>query len=171
MPEHPARIAEDDLLRDCVVAHTRRRGPGGQHRNKTDSAVVITHQPTGVQGQAAERRSQADNHRVAVRRLRINLALQVRNTELAESAPTDRWIARRHDERIACSVDHEDFPALLAESLEVVVDHQGHVAGAALQLGITPSQLVKFLQKEPRALLLVNDLRRTRGMSALTGKP
>lgn len=164
---HPVQMPTEQLLRDCEVRHARRRGPGGQHRNKTESAVVIQHTPTGVEGQAAERRSQFDNHRVAVKRLRVNLALQVRTAELADAAPTELWCSRRHNERIACNVDHEDFPALLAEALDVVHAHHGHVPGAALQLGITASQLIKFLKHEPRALGLINEERRRRGLHPL----
>ena len=68
---HPVQLPIEKLLRECEVRHERRRGPGGQHRNKTESAVVLLHKPTGVEGQAAERRSQHDNHRVAAARLRV----------------------------------------------------------------------------------------------------
>jgi hypothetical protein len=164
---HPVQLAVEELLKDCEVRHGRRRGPGGQHRNKTESAVVIRHTPTGVEGQASERRSQFDNHRVAVKRLRINLALEVRSTGLANAAPTELWRSRRHEERIACNPDHEDFAPLLAEALDVLFDHHGHLPGTALQLGITTSQFIKFLKHEPRAMLLVNEERRRRGMRAL----
>ena len=164
---HPTLLPIDLLLRDCEVRHERRRGPGGQHRNKTESAVVITHVPSRVSGQAAERRSQFDNHRVAVKRLRVNLALEVRSEALAEAAPTELWRSRRHDERIACNPEHEDYASLLAEALDVVVAHQGHTAGSALQLGVTASQLIKLLKNEPRAMLLVNELRRRHGLRSL----
>src|SRR5207302_5416165 len=94
---HPATISAELLLRDCEIRHERRRGPGGQHRNKTESAVVIRHLPTGIEGQAAERRSQFDNHRNAVKRLRLNLALAVLTKSLAESAPTELWTSRCHE--------------------------------------------------------------------------
>lgn len=162
--QHPVNAPVELLLRDCKVRHERRRGPGGQHRNKTESAVVILHVPTGVEGQAAERRSQFDNHRMAVKRLRINLALEVRTTALAESAPTPLWRSRCHESRIACNPDHEDFAPLLAEALDVLSLHNWHLPGAALQQGITTSQLVKFLKHEPRALKQVNDERRRSGL-------
>jgi hypothetical protein len=164
---HPVQLSVEHLLRDCEVRHERRRGPGGQHRNKTESAVVLLHTPTGVGGQAAERRSQFDNLRTAVKRLRINLALEVRTVSLAEAAPTELWKSRCHDERIACNPDHEDFAPLLAEALDVLHAHHGHVPGSAQQLRITSSQLVKFLKHEPRAMIQVNEERRLRGLGAL----
>jgi hypothetical protein len=164
---HPVQLPLEQLLRECEVRHERRRGPGGQHRNKTESAVVLHHTPTGIEGQAAERRSQHDNHRVAVKRLRVNLALEVRTASLAEAAPTELWKSRCHESRIACNPDHEDFAPLLAEALDVIHSRNGHVNGSAEQLGITPSQLIKFLKHEPRALLLVNEERRKLGLHPL----
>ena len=68
---HPACLPIDELLAQCDVRHERRSGPGGQHRNKVATAVVLTHRPTGVRAEANERRSQAENHAEAVRRLRL----------------------------------------------------------------------------------------------------
>lgn len=167
MSDHPATISVELLMRDCEVRHERRRGPGGQHRNKTESAVVIRHLPSGVEGQAAERRSQFDNHRNAVKRLRLNLALAVRSGELAESAPTELWKSRCHEGKIAINPEHDDFPPMLAEAMDVLLARNAHLPGSAEQLGCTPSQLVKLLKKEPRAFLWMNEERRKRGLPAL----
>ncbi|MFN5707736.1 MAG: peptide chain release factor family protein, partial [Planctomycetota bacterium] len=64
MASHPASLPEEKLLADCDVVRTRRGGPGGQHRNKVETAVVITHRPSGVSAEANERRSQAENRKV-----------------------------------------------------------------------------------------------------------
>ena len=164
---HPATIPVELLLRDCEIRHERRRGPGGQHRNKTESAVVIRHIPTGIEGQAAERRSQFDNHRNAVKRLRLNMAIGVRSASLAEAAPTPLWRSRCHEGRIGVNPDHDDFPVLLAEVLDVLHSRNAHLPGTAEQLGCTPSQIVKLLKKEPRAFLWLNDERRKHGLTPL----
>ena len=45
-----------------VERYAASSGPGGQHRNKVETAVVITHTPSGIQGEASERRSQERRH-------------------------------------------------------------------------------------------------------------
>lgn len=65
--------SDEDLLRDCRVDTLRAGGKGGQHQNVTDSAVRLTHLPTGIVVVARERRSQHRNRQVALGRLRRKL--------------------------------------------------------------------------------------------------
>ncbi len=65
-PMHPAALPPADLLKQTQELHTRRSGPGGQRRNKPQTAVVLLHKPTGISAEANERRSQAENRQVAL---------------------------------------------------------------------------------------------------------
>ena len=68
------------LLTQCDISTTRSSGPGGQHVNKTDSAVQLYHRPTGLRLKVSEHRSQYMNKQVALARLRELL----QQRELAE---------------------------------------------------------------------------------------
>src|SRR5262245_62118596 len=105
---HPASLPPAELLAQCQTRRTRRSGPGGQHRNKVETAVVLTHVPTGLRAEANERRSQAENLRMALFRLRVNLALEVR--QLKGAAPSALWQSRCRGGRIVLSAEHDDFP-------------------------------------------------------------
>ncbi len=68
-----AALSDDALLAECEVNVFVGSGPGGQHRNKTESAVRLTHLPTGIVVTASERRSQLMNRGEALERLRATL--------------------------------------------------------------------------------------------------
>jgi hypothetical protein len=162
---HPAALSAAALLRQCEQTPVRRSGPGGQHRNKASTGVVLVHRPTGVRAEASERRTRTDNLRVAIERLRLNLALAVRTP--AAAGPSAKWVARVRGGRFVLSAARDDFPTLLAEALDVLAAHDGEVTSAAPWLGITPTQLVKLLAKEPRALAALNAKRIEKGLRPL----
>lgn len=161
---HPACLPPEELLADCTVERTRRSGPGGQHRNKVETAVVLRHQPTGVRAEASERRSQLANLAKATFRLRLALAIAERSQPAA--APSSLWLRRTLGGRIAVNPSHADFPALLAESLDMLASTDWSPAAAGSRLNVSSSQLVKLLRRAPAALMLVNEERRKLGLPA-----
>jgi ribosome-associated protein len=61
---------DEDLLRECEVETFRSSGPGGQHVNKTESAVRLKHVPSGVVVTSQQERSQHRNKKLCLQRLR-----------------------------------------------------------------------------------------------------
>ncbi len=148
----------------------RSAGPGGQHRNKVHTGVRMSHLSTGFQGMATERRSQLENKLMALFRLRLRLALDLRNPPRDEDfgnpedyQPSPLWLSRARGGRIRVNPDHNDFPALLAEVLDRLAADADDLQRTALAFRVTKSQMLKFLASETSALAALNERRRTRG--------
>ena len=101
-PEVDDTIDIDINESDCRVDTYRASGAGGQHINKTDSAVRITHEPTGIVVQCQNDRSQHKNRSMAWDMLRARLyeaELQRRETEAQEQADNKSEIGWGHQIR------------------------------------------------------------------------
>ena len=62
--------SDEDLLRECEVETFRSSGPGGQHVNKTESAVRLRHLRSGVVVSSQQQRSQHRNKALCLQKLR-----------------------------------------------------------------------------------------------------
>lgn len=163
-PAHPAALPEEELLAQCEFGKGRGSGPGGQNRNKVETKVILTHRPTGLIGQAGERRSAIENKRVALFRLRLLLATQIRIGVPAGDIRSELWRSRVRGGRIACNPAHHDYPAMLAEALDVIEASGLDPRKAAIRLECTPSQLIKLVKDHPPAMEWWNARRTERGM-------
>ena len=66
--------SDEELLRECEVETFRSSGPGGQHVNKTESAVRLRHARSGVVVTSQQERSQHRNKQVCLDKLREKVA-------------------------------------------------------------------------------------------------
>ncbi|MEQ8850468.1 MAG: peptide chain release factor-like protein [Phycisphaerales bacterium] len=166
-PLHPAMLDEDELLKAVTMERGRTGGPGGQHRNKNETAVTLTHGPTGINAQAGERRHAEINRKVALRRLRLKLAVEHRVELPAGDVRSALWRERCKKRRIVCSEKHGDYPAMLAEALDVVAACGWDQKKAAVRLDVSATQLIRFVATHAPALVAWNEAREARGMGAL----
>jgi len=78
--------SDEDLLRECYVETFRSSGPGGQHVNKTESAVRLRHFPSGVAVTSQQERSQHRNKALCLQKLRKKI--EKLNHRPAKRVPT-----------------------------------------------------------------------------------
>lgn len=157
--------SDTELLAQCRIDHYRARGPGGQHRNKTDSAVRLVHQPTGIVVTATERRSQHENRAHALRRLRAALAFQNRQPV---DKPLPDWLRELccHG-RLVLGERDPRFLHASAVVLDLLVEHNGQVATVAAVLGVSTASVVKFLRTNPAGWQAAQHIRHAAGQPLL----
>jgi hypothetical protein len=155
------------LLSECDVDTYRASGPGGQKRNKTESAVRLRHRPSGLIVIAEESRSQPENKTRALRRLRKAMALHLRQTVEEDGVPAA--VQACIDKRGRLDVGQRDaryLPAVAAV-LDVLVACRGSVADTAKRLSLTTGNLSSFLTDDEDMFVEANRLRATFGLKAL----
>lgn len=92
-PENVPDLRDEDIAFQTM----RASGPGGQHVNKTDSAVRATHRPTGLVATAQEQRSQHANRKLA--KLKLALILEERRVQASDLARQAHWSDHQNLER------------------------------------------------------------------------
>ena len=87
--------------KDFVIETFKASGKGGQHRNKTESAVRIKHPPSGAVGECSEERSQYQNKKIAFERLvkseRFQNWIKLEHNRIIGLLPTEKEIEEEVD--------------------------------------------------------------------------
>lgn len=156
-------LTSDDrlLAHACRMEAYQASGPGGQKRNRTYSAIRLTHPPTGISVIAEESRSQNENRLRALRRLRMAIALRVRRQPgCAEQAVPD--IVRgyfKQDAPLQVNQKNPHYPIVCATILDALYLRQGSIGETSRLLGLSTGRLNRFLGRDMDLLHAVNELR------------
>lgn len=172
-PNTYALLADDpeNLLAECEVDTYRASGPGGQHRNKTSSAVRLRHRPTGVVASAEESRSQHENKRRALKRLRMHIATQCRRpldpTQppppfVREACFTPKPKAKTSQAPSQLQVGRKDhrYWLIVAWLLDLLDACEARLSDVAGMVGISTGNLTRILKNDRHALAALQQLRR-----------
>ncbi len=153
------------LLSQCRTDAYRASGPGGQRRNKVSTAIRLRHEPTGVTVQSEDFRSQRDNKRRALRRLRMEIARSMREpfdiggrlpAVLGECMVTPRGGGKK---RLEVGRKNRRFWPAAALLLDLLDTCEGQLSGAADVLGISTSNLASVLRSQRHLLETAQQIR------------
>ena len=161
-------MTDSKLLADCDVQTYRASGPGGQNRNKVETAVRIRHRASGIAVTATESRSQAENRARALRRLRQALVLGVRS-EVEEGDGVPPAIAAIVDKNGRLAVGRRDARYLPAAGalLDVFLTKKGSVRDTAARVGVSTGNLSRFLVADDDLMPAANRIRAQFGLKPL----
>jgi hypothetical protein len=163
--------SDEQLIAQCEVDRYRASGPGGQHRNKTESGVRLRHRLSGVSAIGEDSRSQSENKHHAVRRLRSAIALEVREpVSIQNYVPSARLaalVAGGTAPLGAKTRQTGEYWAAIGELLDLLVAGNLEIGATAQRLGITTGAMSKLLLHDDLVARTVNDLRRAAQMRPL----
>ena len=149
-------LEDDELLRHCRCDTFRASGPGGQHRNTSDSAVRLTLEDTEVTAIASEERSQHRNRARAVKRLRLQIALNLRRD------PAPSW-----DGPWKPGARDRQYAVFVAYVLDALAATEYRVSDATKLLAVSTGRLVRTLAADTTLWARVNQEREKRDMKPL----
>jgi len=165
------RGSDEELLAQCEVDRYRASGPGGQKRNKTESAIRIRHKPSGVSAIANESRSQHDNKAKALRRLRVLLAVEFREDVNVESYTVPAVVAAVFDAGLHTLTKKKragaEYLLALGAVIDLFVAAGCSMGDTARLLGVSTNGLTQLIRSDETALRKVNELRSANGLKPL----
>ena len=159
---YPFLALDDRLLAHaCRVEAYQASGPGGQKRNRTYSAIRLSHAATNISVIAEESRSQNENKLRALRRLRMAIALRVRKQPGAAgpAIPDTITVYFKQDTPLQVNQRNPLYPLVCATILDALYFKQGSIGDASRLLGLSTGRLSRFLGRDQDLLHAVNELR------------
>jgi len=162
-------LSDEQLLKQCDWYAGRASGPGGQKRNKTHSAIMLTHVPTGITCIANEHRLQGENRKLAMERLRLALALAIRREIDLETFTVPEAVKQQlnRDGKLGVNESNALYLPIIATMLDLLQVYRGQVSKAADLLGITTTNFINVLHRNPKLWTAAQEMRKRFNMPPL----
>lgn len=148
---------DESLSAECLLDFHKASGNGGQHVNKTSSAVRLKHEKSGVESVCAEHRSQHDNRRCALEYLRHRIALQIRRPADPEFRIGEPPV----------SMKNRAYPLWMAKLLDVFAESEYNPRQTAEKTGTGSTKLIKLFYRDSTLWQHVQKLRTSAGLPPL----
>lgn len=136
-------------------------GPGGQHRNKTNTGVCLKLAAYNLEIKSSESRSVAENKVHALHRMQLALATKVRE------APKPASELKFPGSNGHIQTSNPGFPQFIADVLDITAANDGDTKMAAIAFGLSPTGLNKILHQDKSVLEAVQALRTKSGKPKL----
>lgn len=170
---------DPQLLDQCDVHVYKASGPGGQHRNKVSSAVRLKHRASGVSAHGDDSRSQHENKRLAIKRLRMNISCQIRCELSPDGILPDvvreclhvpkKRTSKEQTAELRLDVGRKDyrFWPVAAFVMDLLDAHQGRLGEVATALGVSTGNVSAFLKSERHLFAAAQHIRSNHGQKPL----
>ena len=149
------QMSDGALLKLCTVDHFIATGKGGQKKNKTSSAVRITHNESDISASASDDRQQSVNKVHALRKLRVALAMEMR-------CEPQTW-----NGQFDMNLKNSQYPLFAACLVDHLSHHNWQVSEAAKSLNLSTGKLIKIISKDDNMWQKVNSERQRHGFKIL----
>ena len=140
---------DDSLMLICEFTPFKSTGRGGQKKNKSSSAVRLVHKQTGIAVTATKSRSQHENRKLSLKRLKFEIAFQIRSKESVQLTNYEM------------SPNNKRFYLWVAYIFDLLERHNFAVSNVAKEIGLSTSRLIKLLARDPDVWQHLNNRRRS----------
>ena len=146
---------DDALIRICEFSPYKATGRGGQKKNKSSSAVRLVHKPTDIAVTASKSRCQHTNRKIALKKLRYQMAFEIRSGELPKLSTVEM------------SPNNKRFYLWIAYIFDILHRHHFAISNCAKELELSTSRLIKLLARDDTVWQHVNDKRKALALNPL----
>ena len=148
-------MTDEELLKLCKTDHFIATGKGGQKRNKTSSAVRLSLNDSTISVTASEDRQQSVNKKLAIRKLRLSIAMELRQEAQAWQGQLDM------------NAKNPQYPLFIGCLTDYLFESNWQVSEVAKSFDISTGKLIKIISKDDSFWQFVNKERQGNGYKPL----